>query len=87
MTLRGHFWTVAPHLARLPMPALLVAAEADPTVPPATLRPSLAADHANLAVQWASRGGHMGFPAGLDFGFPTPPGPERQVLAWLQGRL
>jgi predicted alpha/beta-fold hydrolase len=69
------------------MPALLVAAEADPMVPPATLRPSLANDPANLTVQWASRGGHVGFPAGLDLGFAAPPGLERQLLAWLQGQL
>ena len=79
--------SVGPHLARLRMPALLVAAEADPMVPPATLRPSLANDPANLTVQWASRGGHVGFPAGLDLGFAAPPGLERQLLAWLQGQL
>lgn len=79
--------SVGPHLARLRMPALLVAAEADPMVPPATLRPSLAADHPNLTVQWASRGGHVGFPAGLDLGFAKAPGLERQLLAWLQAQL
>ena len=56
-------------------------------VPPATLRASLAADPANPTVQWASRGGHVGFPAGLDLAFAAPHGLERQVLAWLQARL
>jgi predicted alpha/beta-fold hydrolase len=79
--------SVGPHLARLRMPALLVAAESDPMVPLATLRPSLAADPANLTVQWASRGGHVGFPPGLDLGFAAPPGLERQLLAWLQAQL
>ncbi len=79
--------SVGPHLARLRLRALLVAAEADPMVPPATLRPSLAVDHTNLTVQWVSRGGHVGFPAGLDLGFAAAPGLERQVLAWLQAQL
>ncbi len=78
--------SVGPHLARLQVPALLVAAEADPMVPPATLRPSLAADHANLTVRWVSRGGHVSFPAGLDLGLAAPRGLERQVIAWLQAR-
>lgn len=79
--------SVGPHLARLRMPALLVATEADPMVPPATLRPSLAADHANLTVQWVSRGGHIGFATALDLGFAAARGLERQVLAWLQAQL
>ena len=74
-------------LARLRMPALLVAAEADPMVPPAALRPSLAAEHGTLNVRWVSRGGHVGFPADLDLGFPGSPGLESQLLAWLQARL
>jgi len=79
--------SVSPHLARLRMPALLVAAEADPMVPPAALRPSLAAEHGALKVRWVSRGGHVGFPADLDLGFAASPGLESQVLAWLQARL
>lgn len=79
--------SVGPHLARLQVPALLVAAEADPMVPPATLLPSLADEHPNLTVQWVPRGGHVSFPAGLDLGFAAPRGLERQVLGWLQARL
>jgi hypothetical protein len=79
--------SVGPHLARLRIPALLVAAEADPMVPPAALRPSLATEHASLTVRWVPRGGHVGFPAGLDLGFAAAPGLERQLLAWLRAQL
>ena len=62
--------SVAPHLAELSVPALLVAAEDDPMVPPETLRPALdglagsgGADR--LQVRWLRGAGHLGFPRGL----------------------
>lgn len=66
--------SVAPHLADLAVPALLVAAEDDPMVPAETLRPVLDllpepeghdGDGAGLHVRWLRGAGHLGFPRGL----------------------
>ncbi len=75
--------SVAPHLAQLRVPSLLVASEADPMVPPAAIRPAAAAAAGALTVCWTARGGHVGFPADLDLGFSPTPGLEPQLLAWL----
>ncbi|HEX2164219.1 MAG TPA: alpha/beta fold hydrolase [Thermoanaerobaculia bacterium] len=83
--------SVGPRLGDLRVPALLVAAEADPMVPAATLRPWLAAAPPLLAVRWIG-GGHLGFPGGLvldpeeaEAGAPAgqQPALDAQVLAWL----
>lgn len=72
--------SVGPRLAGLRLPALLAAALGDPMVPAETMRPSLARAGGRLEVRWLSRGGHVGFPGGLDL--------EAQLFAWLrrQGR-
>ncbi|WP_394833470.1 alpha/beta fold hydrolase [Pendulispora rubella] len=75
--------SVAPRLARLERPALLVASPADPMVESTTVRPALEHAPARLDVRWASRGGHVGFPRSLDLGERGPLGLEHQVLAWL----
>lgn len=72
--------SVGPLLPELRLPALLAAAERDPMVPAATLRPALAhlaraGGGAGLAVRWLAEGGHCGFPPRL--------GVERQVIDWL----
>lgn len=83
--------SAGPRLGGLAVPALLVAAEADPMVPAATLRPWLAAAPPRLTVRWTG-GGHLGFPDGLvldpeeaEAGAPAPeqPGLDAQILAWL----
>lgn len=75
--------SVGPRLPALALPALLVAAERDPMVPAATLRPALALASPALEVHWVRRGGHMGFSADLDLGLNAPLGLAAQVLAWL----
>ncbi len=81
--------SVGPRLDRLRRPALLLAAEGDPMIPPAAIRPALAAAKATnaadrfLTVRWLERGGHLGFPKRLDLGLAGPPGMESQALTWL----
>jgi len=74
--------SVGPKLARLAVPALLVAAQHDPMVPAATLRPFLR-EAPRLDVRWVGRGGHLGFPSRLDLGERGPRGIDGQVVAWL----
>lgn len=76
--------SVAPHLARLAVPALYVGADEDPMVLPAKVRPALeaAAGAPNLEVRWTRRGGHVWFPADADLGLPGR-GIFDQVLGWL----
>lgn len=81
---------------RLSVPALLVASEDDPMVPPATVRPVLAGRETPLlTVRWLHGGGHLGFPNGQELS-DTPrdatedrerrveAGLDAQVLAWLR---
>jgi predicted alpha/beta-fold hydrolase len=75
--------SVAPHLGRLAVPALLVVARNDPMVPAATLRPWLKTAP-RIDVRWVARGGHLGFPRSLDLGERGPRGIDGQVVAWLQ---
>lgn len=77
--------SVAPRLSELARPSLVVAAERDPMVPSRVVRAGLAqSKSALLEVRWIDRGGHVGFPAGLDLGEAAPAGLAPQVLAWLQ---
>ncbi|MRG94988.1 alpha/beta fold hydrolase [Polyangium spumosum] len=78
--------SVAPRLTGIEVPSLVVAAEHDPMVPADTLRPVLSGARPPLEVRWIDRGGHVGFPARVDLGFPGPGGLEDQVVAWLLGR-
>jgi len=78
--------SVAPRLGRLAVPALLVAAEHDPMVPAASIRPALAGAPERLDVRWLEQGGHVGFPAAVALGFPEPLGLEPQIVAWLRAR-
>ncbi len=77
----GHA-SVGPHLERLKVPALLVAAPQDPIVPAETLEPFLDPMPSSLTLHWAS-GGHVGFPKALDLGQPGQRGLEAQVISWL----
>jgi predicted alpha/beta-fold hydrolase len=76
--------SVAPRLAGLAVPALLVAAEHDPIVTAAAVRGAVTAP---LEVAWAETGGHAGFPATLDLGLGGPPGLWPQVASWLRRSL
>jgi predicted alpha/beta-fold hydrolase len=75
--------SVAPRLASLDLPCLLVAARHDPMLPAHTLEPALRGASRALRVVWAERGGHVSFPADLDLGLGGGPGLERQVISWL----
>ncbi len=70
-------------LDQLRLPCLFVGSQADPMVPAKAVLPALARPPAALEVCWTRRGGHMGFPAGLDLGMGGFPGLESQVLGWL----
>jgi len=75
--------SVGKRLAQLRVPALIVEAVADPMVPAAGIRPFLDPAPPAVTVHWARRGGHIGFPRGLDLGVTAAPGLDSQVLAWL----
>lgn len=76
--------SVGPRLEGLAVPALLVAAEDDPMVPPEAVRPVLAGRKVPLEVRWVASGGHIGFSPRLDLGMGGPPGIEAQVTTWLR---
>jgi hypothetical protein len=76
---------LAPHLARLEVPALLVAGSRDPVIPADTIRPFLPAAGEGLLTLWVEDAGHVAFPRDLDLGLGGEPGLEPQVLAWLAG--
>ena len=69
--------SVAPRLAELRIPALLLSSETDPMVPAAPVRAALKGPVPRLDVRWLSRGGHVAFPRSL--------GVEAQVIDWLRG--
>ena len=53
--------SVAPHLASLQVPSLLILADGDPMIPPAVVAPWLPRTGGKLDVRWTRRGGHLGF--------------------------
>lgn len=75
--------SVGPTLTALRVPALYLGARNDPMVPSETVAPWLEGAPPELEVRWAERGGHVGFPAGLDLGVDDAPGLDAQVLGWL----
>ena len=76
--------SVGPLLERLRCPALLLATENDPMVPPGSIRPfSEIADDRGLTTRWLADGGHLGFSRRLDLGQVGPPGPDHQIPLWL----
>src|SRR5690606_1819949 len=77
----AHYYEEAaagPHLASIRIPALFVAADADPMIPDATVRPGLHAvrEHEHVRVVWTGRGGHVGFPDDVALGLTAPPQPS-----------
>jgi predicted alpha/beta-fold hydrolase len=79
--------SVAPRLAGLRVPALVVASAADPMVPPSTLRPHLTPPPPRVVVHWPRRSGHVAFRRTLDLGYGRRLGLSAQVVAWLGARV
>jgi uncharacterized protein len=75
--------SVAPRLAALKVPALLVQAVHDPMVLAETVRPALAKASERLEVHWIENAGHVGFPRGLRLGNGDVRGLESAVARWL----
>jgi predicted alpha/beta-fold hydrolase len=82
--------SIRPHVGDLAVPALLVAGERDPIIPPATIRPFLGAaerpTRRALEVRWVVRGGHVAFPSDLDLGFGPELGLDAQIVQWALAR-
>ncbi|HYH45236.1 MAG TPA: hypothetical protein VEG34_06075, partial [Thermoanaerobaculia bacterium] len=82
--------SVGPRLGELRLPALVLAAQGDPMIPAATLRPILDRPHPGLAVRWLDRGGHVAFPRRVALEWPEIAAPthngtlEAHALAWLR---
>jgi hypothetical protein len=68
--------SVAPRLADLRVPALLLNSEADPMVPAGPVRAALKGGAPRLEVRWVDGGGHVAFPQSL--------GVEAQLIGWLR---
>ncbi len=71
--------SVAPRLAGLRVPALLLNSEWDPMVPARAVRAALVDRPApRLEVRWIPGGGHVAFPSAMAV--------DRRVVDWLRGR-
>jgi len=77
--------SVAPHLATLERPALLVYARHDPLVPHETVADLVQRVSSTTEVWWIESGGHVGFPARLGRSGARPTALEDQLLGWLDG--
>lgn len=75
--------SVAPLLAEITLPTLLIHSRADPMVPFETVRAALGRLSPTTVSRITERGGHVGFPADLDLGLGPTPGLRGQVLDWL----
>ena len=77
--------SVGPRLGQLKKRALLVATEEDPMVTARSVRSGLAAAGSSdqLEVVWSERGGHVGFPPGVDLGLGASGPIDAQVHHWL----
>ena len=64
------------------IPALVVATRYDPMVPIETITPYT--DVGQVTAIISDRGGHVGFPKDLDFGFGPELGLEAQIRGWLE---
>ena len=77
--------SVGARLEGLRVPCLVVSTTDDPMIPIGSIDAYL--PHPNVDYKRLSRGGHVGFPAGLTLGFDGPPGLEMQLLAWFKTNL
>lgn len=78
--------SVAPRLGELAVPSLVVAMRHDPMVLASSVRAGLLVAAPRLELCWQERGGHVGFPPGVDLGVDGPRGLEPQIMAWLRSR-
>lgn len=78
--------SVAPRLAELRVPALLLNCEGDPMVPARSVRPALERASPLLRVAWIHGGGHVAFPRTLDAGLGEGMGAEAQAIGWMRAR-
>ena len=80
--------SIGPRLAGVQVPALVLSARADPMIPAATIAPHVADLPELVTHLWLDRGGHVGFPGGLELGLgEAPPGLAAQVIGWLQQQV
>lgn len=80
-----HCVSVGRKLDAIDVPTLMLVADQDPMVKLETLRESL--DRAGkVRVVRTPRGGHVGFPKGLDVGVGHAGSVEDQIIAWLRSR-
>lgn len=75
--------SAGPLLAKLDLPTLFVAAEADPMVTADQLRPWLAQASDAVEVAWTARGGHVAFPDDLDLGLGDVGPLDTQIAGWI----
>ena len=78
--------SVAPRLAELRVPCLLLNSERDPMVPSRSVRAALR-PAPRLEVRWLQGGGHVAFPPDLDAGLGGGVlGADAQVIGWLRSQ-
>jgi hypothetical protein len=85
----SHYYDTAaagPLLHRVDLPTLFVAAEEDPVVNSAGLRPWLKQASPAVEVAWAPRGGHVGFPDDLALDGRDVGPLEPQLIRWFLKR-
>jgi hypothetical protein len=73
--------SVGPHLRNIEVPALIVASDRDPMVPPQAIEPWAVAS-SRLTVRWTDQGGHVGFPSSLNLGLGSATGLVGQTFWW-----
>lgn len=78
--------SVAPRLAELKVPALLLNSDFDPMVPARSVRPALEGASPLLKAAWLRGGGHVAFPPALDAGLGVGTGVNAQAINWLRGQ-
>ncbi|MFU8803532.1 MAG: alpha/beta fold hydrolase [Bradymonadaceae bacterium] len=76
--------SVASHIEKLNIPALIVASKHDPMVPMRTLQGTLSRATGDVDVRWVRRGGHVFFPPATDLGLGDEPGVEVQIMGWFR---
>ena len=79
--------SVAPALAAIEIPTLIVAAQGDPMIPAASLEAAQLKASDSLDFHWSPGGGHLSFPRRFDLGIGGALGLYPQILGWLDERL
>lgn len=79
--------SVAPRLRNLHVPALLVAAKADPMIFYDDIVSAAANANSLFELRTMEAGGHVGFPSGTRLGEDAGPGLEQQVLRWFERKI